>query len=254
MALWGRSAHEASVSSVRSPCFFRQNVSSLLRRLLCLSLVFAHGVFSPGHAAQPKRPNVLIVLTDDQGMGDFSCQDNPTLKTPNLDRLQAQSVRLAAFHVAPMCTPTRGQLMTGQDAVRNGATSVTDGRAFPRPGIPTMPSLFCGRRLSHGNLWKMAPGRQLPAPSDGPRISGGGADLLISRARSAMPLRHVIPAVETLAFKPDAGALTVAVPTFTRCSRKGQPEGVRMKPATAARKSPAFWSTTEGARPLHGIM
>ena len=44
---------------------------------------------------------------------------------------------------------------------------------------------------------------------------GRGADLLISRARSAMPLRHVIPAVETLAFKPDAGALTVAVPTFT---------------------------------------
>ena len=71
------------------------------------------------------RPNILIVLTDDQGYGDFSCHGNPVLKTPNLDRWQAKSVRLADFHVAPMCTPTRGQLMTGRDALRNGATSVT---------------------------------------------------------------------------------------------------------------------------------
>ena len=83
---------------------------------------------APAPAAGPARPNVLIVLTDDQGLGDFSSTGNPVLKTPNLDAFARESVRLTDFHVAPMCTPTRGQLLTGLAALRNGATSVTAGR------------------------------------------------------------------------------------------------------------------------------
>src|SRR6476659_328888 len=90
------------------------------------------------------RPNVIVVLSDDQGYGDFSLHGNPVLKTPNLDALARQSVRLMDFHVAPMCTPTRGQLLTGIDACRNGATSVCAGRSFIRPGIPTMADIFSG--------------------------------------------------------------------------------------------------------------
>jgi arylsulfatase A-like enzyme len=104
--------------------------------------------------AAPSRPNVLIVLTDDQGMGDFSCYGNPTLRTPHLDRLQAQSVRFADFHVAPMCTPTRGQLISGQDAVRNGATSVTGGRAFSRPGTPSLAAIFASAGYRTGLFGK----------------------------------------------------------------------------------------------------
>src|SRR6478752_8165656 len=88
------------------------------------------------------RPNVIIILSDDQGYGDFSIHGNPVLKTPNLDALARQSVRLTDYHVAPMCTPTRGQLMTGVDACRSGATSVCAGRSFVRPGIPMMPEIF----------------------------------------------------------------------------------------------------------------
>src|SRR5438132_164624 len=80
--------------------------------------------------AAPARPNVIILLTDDQGYGDMSCHGNPFLKTPNMDRLHDESVRFTDFHVAPMCTPTRGQLMSGMDALHNGATSVTYGRAL----------------------------------------------------------------------------------------------------------------------------
>jgi arylsulfatase len=89
-----------------------------------------------------QRPNVLVILTDDQGYGDFSCHGNPVLKTPHMDRLHAESVRFTDFHAAPMCTPTRGQLLSGMDALRNGATSVTAGRALLRRGIPTMPEIF----------------------------------------------------------------------------------------------------------------
>ena len=54
------------------------------------------------------KPNVIIVITDDQGYGDLGCHGNPVAQTPQLDRLHGQSVRFTDFHAAPMCTPTRG--------------------------------------------------------------------------------------------------------------------------------------------------
>jgi arylsulfatase A-like enzyme len=115
-------------------------------------------------AAQPAaaRPNVLIILTDDQGYGDFSCHGNPVLKTPNMDRLHSQSVRFTDFHAAPMCTPTRGQLMSGQDALRNGATSVTAGRAVLRGGIPTMAEIFASSGYRTGIFGKWHLGDNYP--------------------------------------------------------------------------------------------
>jgi arylsulfatase len=111
----------------------------MMRRLSpVLVLLVALSPFRGAAAAMPTQPNILFILSDDQGMGDFSAYGNPVLKTPNLDRLREQCVRFTDFHSTPMCTPTRGELMTGQDAVRNGATSVTGGRSFMRPGNPTI--------------------------------------------------------------------------------------------------------------------
>jgi arylsulfatase len=93
-------------------------------------------------AQTASRPNVIVILSDDQGYGDIGAHGNPAIKTPFMDKLHRESVRFADFHVAPMCTPTRGQLMSGRDAVRNGATSVTGGRAFMRPGVPTLPQFL----------------------------------------------------------------------------------------------------------------
>ena len=69
-----------------------------------------------------------------------------------------------------MCTPTRGQLMTGMDACRNGATTVCAGRSFVRPGIPTMADIFAAARLQDGHLRQVAPGRQLSEPAAPPRL------------------------------------------------------------------------------------
>jgi len=88
------------------------------------------------------RPNVILVLTDDQGYGDFSCHGNSVLRTPNLDRLHGQSIRLTDFHVAPMCTPTRGELMSGLDALRNKARHVCGGLTMLRTDVPTMGDVF----------------------------------------------------------------------------------------------------------------
>lgn len=95
-------------------------------------------------AAASGKPNVVIVLTDDQGYGDLSCHGNPILRTPQMDRLHDQSVRFTDFHAAPMCTPTRSQLLSGRDALDNGAMNVSSGRSMLRRGIPTMADVFAG--------------------------------------------------------------------------------------------------------------
>ena len=51
------------------------------------------------------RPNIIFILTDDQGYGDLSCNGNPILKTPNIDRLHDEGVRFTDFHVSPTCAP-----------------------------------------------------------------------------------------------------------------------------------------------------
>lgn len=108
------------------------------------------------------RPNVLIVLVDDAGYGDFGCHGHPFVKTPNIDRLHGESVRLTDFHVAPMCSPTRGQLLSGCDGLRTGVTSVTAGRTFLRPEFPTAPKLFAAAGWRTGIFGKWHLGDSYP--------------------------------------------------------------------------------------------
>jgi len=108
------------------------------------------------------QPNVIVVMSDDQGYGELSCHGNPVLQTPNLDRLHDESVRFTDFHVAPMCTPTRGQLMTGVDALRNGAMNVSSGRTMLRRTFPTMSNLFAASRWQTGVFGKWHLGDTYP--------------------------------------------------------------------------------------------
>ena len=115
------------------------------------------GLASPLRADAPgdaKKPNVILVLTDDQGYGDLSCHGNPLLKTPNLDKLHGESIRFTDYHVAPMCTPTRGELLTGMQAFRNGAVFVCQGKSMPRRGIPTLADTFKSGGYATGHFGK----------------------------------------------------------------------------------------------------
>jgi hypothetical protein len=111
-------------------------------------------VSSPSGKSVVSRPNVVLVLTDDQGYGDLSCHGNPILKTPNLDKLYAESTRFTDYHVAPMCTPTRGELLTGKQAFRNGAVFVCQGKSMIRRGIPTMAEMFRAGGYTTGHFGK----------------------------------------------------------------------------------------------------
>lgn len=125
-------------------------------------LLLASSLFPSIFAAPALRPNILIVLVDDAGYGDFSCHGHPFLKTPNIDRLHAESARLTDFHVAPMCSPTRGQLLTGCHGLRTGVTSVTAGRTFLRPEFATAPQLFAAAGWRTGIFGKWHLGDSYP--------------------------------------------------------------------------------------------
>lgn len=102
----------------------------------CVAVIWALlTVFS-----EASQPNIVMIMIDDLGYGDLSCHGSPFIETPHIDRLHDSSVRLSNFHVAPMCSPTRGQLMTGLDAMRNGSTVVASSRMMVRTDAPMLPA------------------------------------------------------------------------------------------------------------------
>ena len=86
-------------------------------------------------AQTTKRPNVVFILTDDQGWADIALHGNPDIETPTLDQLAETSVELTNFYVSPLCSPTRASLMSGQYAYRTNVVSTGQGLSTMKPEI-----------------------------------------------------------------------------------------------------------------------
>lgn len=117
--------------------------------------------------AGTERPNVILVVTDDQGYGDMACHGNPVLKTPNLDTLHGQSTRLENHHQDPLCSPSRAALITGRYASRGGVWHVIQGRQLLDRSETTMAEVFSanGYRTAMFGKWHL--GDSYPyAPGD----------------------------------------------------------------------------------------
>ncbi len=97
-----------------------------------LLLLFVVTLFLPilSVAQQGERPNVILIITDDQGYGDLGITGNPHVKTPTLDAFAEESVRFANFYVSPVCAPTRASLMTGRYSLRTGIRDTYNGGAI----------------------------------------------------------------------------------------------------------------------------
>ena len=93
-------------------------------------------------ASGQSRPNVVIVITDDQGYGDLACHGNPVIKTPNLDKLYSESTVLTDYHVAPTCSPTRAALLSGHWTNRTGVWHTIMGRSMIRENEVTLGQHF----------------------------------------------------------------------------------------------------------------
>lgn len=81
-------------------------------------------------AGFPNHPNVILVMTDDQGYADLGCHGNPVVRTPQIDRLYEESTRFGHFYVSPTCAATRGALLTGRHEFRGGITHTMLGRSL----------------------------------------------------------------------------------------------------------------------------
>jgi len=108
------------------------------------------------------RPNVVLVITDDQGYGDIGAHGNTVLKTPSLDHLHGQSVRLTDFHVDPTCSPTRSALMSGRYSTRTGIWHTIAGRSLMDPRETTMAEVFAANGYATGQFGKWHLGDNYP--------------------------------------------------------------------------------------------
>ncbi len=129
-----------------------------ISHLLAAILIASQGVA----LAVPSKPNVILIMTDDQGYGDLSCHGNPILKTPNLDKLHAQSVRMTDFHVSSFCTPTRAALMTGRYPGRTGAYRTSSGRTMLHTDERTIANVFADNGYATGMVGKWHLGDNAP--------------------------------------------------------------------------------------------
>lgn len=139
--------------------------STLLVLQLFICLCF--GLVSAGFLRAEKRPNVVLILTDDQGIGDLGCHGNPWIKTPNIDKFYEDGVRLTDFHVSPVCTPTRGAIMTGRYPINNGAWATYKGRDALTGNATTIAEIFRHNGYRTGLFGKWHLGDNYPVrPTD----------------------------------------------------------------------------------------
>jgi len=105
----------------------------------------------------PKAPNVVLMITDDQGYGDLGCHGNTDIQTPHLNAFAGQSVEFTRFYVSPVCAPTRACLMTGRYYYRTGVVDTYLGRAMMRTGEVTLAELFrdAGYRTGIFGKWHL---------------------------------------------------------------------------------------------------
>ncbi len=132
-----------------------------------LLLVVLCGLLCAGRAhralaAAPRRPNILLIMTDDQGFGDLGAHGNTKIKTPHLDKLARESVWLKNFYVSPVCSPTRASLLTGRYNYRTGVVDTYLGRSLMYPDEVTLAEILAGAGYRTGIFGKWHLGDNAP--------------------------------------------------------------------------------------------
>lgn len=114
-----------------------------------------------------QKPNIILIITDDQGYGDIGYNGNPHIKTPNLDLLATNSMRFNNFYVSPVCAPTRSSLLTGRYSLRTGVTDTYNGGAMMSNDETTLAEILKENNYQTGIFGKWHLGDNYPfRPTD----------------------------------------------------------------------------------------
>jgi arylsulfatase A-like enzyme len=103
-----------------------------------------------------KRPNVILILTDDQGWGDLGIHGNEKISTPTIDAMAGKGAHFERFFVSPLCAPTRASLLTGRYNLRTGTSWVSKGLENMRPEEVTIAEIFQNPGICDRMLWQVA--------------------------------------------------------------------------------------------------
>jgi arylsulfatase len=136
-----------------------------MKKIHLFTLLFI--VFLIGCEKNRTPPNVILIITDDQGYGDLNFNGNPNIITPALDNFAAESVRFNNFYVSPVCAPTRSSLMTGRYSLRTGVRDTYNGGAIMASSEVTLAEMLKQANFTTGIFGKWHLGDNYPfRPSD----------------------------------------------------------------------------------------
>ncbi|WPR73159.1 arylsulfatase [Flavobacterium sp. NG2] len=125
-----------------------------LKLLFLLSIIFTNTNQAQIKKLTNSRPNIIFVMTDDQGMGDLSCMGNKVVNTPNIDKFYTKSTRFTEYHVSPTCAPTRAAIMSGRHEFRVGVTHTILERERMALDIFTLPQALQSAKYKTGIFGK----------------------------------------------------------------------------------------------------
>ena len=134
---------------------------------LLLSLLIFSNCSDKTATENQTPPNILLIMTDDQGWGDLSFHGNDSISTPNIDALAKQSVQFERFYVSPVCAPTRASLLTGRYHLRTGTSWVTHRKEVMRSNEVTMAEILKDNGYATGLFGKWHNGSQYPHNPNG---------------------------------------------------------------------------------------
>lgn len=133
-----------------------------LRILVIASLFIAATSMVGAASLENSRPNIVVVITDDQGKNDLACLGNPIIKTPNIDAFHKDAIRFTNFHVSTTCAPSRGSLMTGRHCNRLNVFHTITGRSLLFEDEVTLPQIFAQNGYVNGMFGKWHLGDNYP--------------------------------------------------------------------------------------------
>lgn len=129
---------------------------------ILLFLFFLSACDSPIDPGMNEAPNIILIMTDDQGYGDLGIHGNPFIRTPVLDSIARRSTRIDPFYVSPVCAPTRSSLMTGRYHLRTGVYDTYNGGAMMAPGEVTVAEVLADHGYHTGMIGKWHLGDSYP--------------------------------------------------------------------------------------------